>query len=82
MFSGKLDQKPEPEEAYNPYELARNHMKEPTVHKFLAVMSPLITSLGLFKAKWMLIHRIRHLLMPIPFLVLFPIFYRNALLKK
>ena len=50
VFSEKLDQKPEPEEAYNPYELARNHMKEPTVHKFLAVMSPLITSLGLFKA--------------------------------
>ena len=50
VFSEKLDQKPEPEEAYNPYELARKHMKEPTVHKFLAVMSPLITSLGLFKA--------------------------------
>ena len=47
-FSKKLDQQREPEEAYNPYELARKHMKEPTVHKFLAVMSPLITSLGLF----------------------------------
>ena len=49
-FSEKLDHKRELEEAYNPYELARKHMKEPTVHKFLAVMSPLITSLGLFKA--------------------------------
>ena len=47
-FSEKLDQKREPEEAYNPYELARKHMKEPTVHKFLAYMSPFITSLGLF----------------------------------
>ena len=49
-FSEKLDHKQELEEAYNPYELARKHMKEPTVHKFLAVISPLITSLGLFKA--------------------------------
>ena len=47
-FSEKLNQKRELEEAYNPYELARKHMKEPTVHKFLAVMSPLITGLGLF----------------------------------
>ena len=47
-FSEKLDHKRELEEAYNPYELARKHMKEPTVHKFLAVMSPFITSLGLF----------------------------------
>ena len=47
-FSEKLDQQPEPEEAYSPYELARKHMKEPTVHKFLAFMSPFITSLGLF----------------------------------
>ena len=47
-FSEKLDQQREPEEAYNPYELARKHMKEPTVHKFLTFMSPFITSLGLF----------------------------------
>ena len=48
VFSEKLDQQREPEEAYNPYELARKHMKEPTVHKFLTFMSPFITSLGLF----------------------------------
>ena len=47
-FSEKLNQKQELEEAYSPYELARKHMKEPTVHKFLAYMSPFITSLGLF----------------------------------
>ena len=47
-FSEKLDHRRELVEAYNPYELARKHMKEPTVHKFLSIMSPLITSLGLF----------------------------------
>ena len=47
-FSEKLNQKRELEEAYNPYELARKHMKEPTVHKFLAFMSPTVTYLGLF----------------------------------
>ena len=47
-FSEKLDHKRELEEAYNPYELARKHMKEPTVHKFLTFMSPFITSLGFF----------------------------------
>ena len=47
-FSEKLDHRRELVEAYNPYELARKHMMEPTVHKFLSIMSPLITSLGLF----------------------------------
>ena len=46
-FSKKLDRQQELKEAYNPYELARKHMEEPTIHKFLSVMSPFITSLGL-----------------------------------
>ena len=48
IFSNNLDQQQELKKAYNPYELARKHMEEPTVHKFLAIMSPIITSLGLF----------------------------------
>ena len=51
-FSKELDQQQGLKEAYNPYELARKHMEEPTVHKFLAVMSPTIASLGLFTAEF------------------------------
>ena len=48
-FSEKSNLKQELEEAYSTYELARKHMEEPTVHKFLALMSPFITSLGLYQ---------------------------------
>ena len=58
-------------------------MEEPTVHKFLAVMSPTIASLGLFTAAMDPNTSIfATYLLPIPFLVLFLIFYPNALLKN
>ena len=48
VFFDKSSEKIIQRGTYSPYELAQKHMNEPTVHGFLTLMTPFITSLGLF----------------------------------